>query len=222
MSNYQVGGDAENSNQAKSEGIYVETTESSEPPLLLEEGHSWQTRFVISALVAFLLFVGLNVYSQWQLKQVLETAKVAQDRLELYSTTFQMSKPRPNSNGIDVYNGYFAESAWNEFISKRLKPLAAGTTNEFTVLIFQLERQNVLGIFSQTSEAKRQLVEYFNLINEYLIATSNCIDSNCYTKAVEKLNGSDGKWGIVTLTLNEAKPWLDFFQLEERVDDILS
>jgi hypothetical protein len=212
-------------NLAGAAGENEETSVISSPQIEQETTKSNKTvigLFVKGLLIALIFLVSFNVYSQWQLKGVIESAQTVKDRLSLYSTSFQMSKPSPNSDGFETYNGFYGEAAWDEFVANRLRSLATGTSGEFAVLLFQLERQSVLGIFSKSAEAKRQLIEYYKLFDDYLKETADCYTSKCYTEALRSLNGVDGKWGIVMLTVRDAKPLIDLFGLNSKVEKLLS
>jgi hypothetical protein len=172
-------------------------------------------------LLVVLVILCVNLYSQYQLRNLLDSANAAQSRLNTYATSFNMSKPLKDSNGNLVYNGYYGEAAWENFLSNRLNALASGTATELYVLINELEQTRVFGIFRESSESKERLVDYYNDFYKYLILTQGCRTNACYNIAVNSLSEIEGKRLVIKSTLDKAKPRIDVFSVEDKIRKIV-
>ncbi len=179
------------------------------------------TKFGSVILLVALFLVSINLYSQYQLNNLLDSAVAAQSRINLYASSFNASKPKIESNGIAVYNGYYGDTAWEEFILNRLNALASGTSTELYVLINDLEQKRVFRIFRESSESKERLIDYYNDFYKYLNLTKGCSTNACYRLAVNSLSEIEGKRLVIKSTLNDAKPSIDVFNIEDKIRKIV-
>lgn len=162
-------------------------------------------------------FALLQITSQLQFKNFLDTETKAFSSLERYAKFYSSSRPTVNDQGIAQYQGYVGIVAWDVFVSTSLNSQAAFTFDRLTLLQYELESTNILPLFAKKVEAKNQTIKYFATVNQYLNAVQNCRDANCFNEASKIYEDANAQ--VVELALKRAIPRIDVLGLSEKLNN---
>ena len=160
-----------------------------------------------------------QAFSQYQYLKIIQSSEQLDLRGGQYRDVFNATKPKINDQGLYEYEEWFGEYAWDKYVSTFLKVRAKSALDDMTLLLYKLERSNILPVYRTKVEAKSQLILYYSTFNIYLSSASLCSTYKCYEKAVAELNTA--KWNVVAESLKAGVPRLDALQLGKRVQQIL-
>lgn len=192
----------------------VTSREILSPKFTQYKGNKRLLRAIALLITTFAL---LQITSQLQFKNFLDTETKAFSSLERYAKFYSSSRPTVNDQGIAQYQGYVGIVAWDVFVSTSLNSQAAFTFDRLTLLQYELESTNILPLFAKKVEAKNQTIKYFATVNQYLNAVQNCRDENCFNKASKIYEDANAQ--VVELALKRAIPRIDVLGLSEKLNN---
>lgn len=202
----------------KSVGNIIEKFLTFQQKFALKPAQYKHKKNLMRAIATILMtFVFLQLISQLQFKNFLDTESMAFSRVEKFANFYSSSKPTINEQGFAQYGDLYGVTAWNEFVSTSLNLQAGKAFDELTLIQYQLESSDIWPIFSRKIEAKRQTIKYFAIVNEYLNAVQNCPDAKCFENATKMLNKVNGE--VTELALKRAIPRIDVLKLKDKLND---
>ena len=170
-------------------------------------------------IISILLVFTAQAFSQYQYLKIIQSAEQLDLRGGQYRDVIKATEPKINDQDFYEYEGWYGEYAWDKYVSTFLNERAKSALDDVTLLLYKLERRNILPVYRSKVEAKSQLILYYSTLNKYLLSASLCSTFKCYQKAVAELNTA--KWNVVAESLKAGVPRLDALKLGKRVQQIL-